>query len=282
MIDEFVDAGAVDAYSSWCEPLPSKIFLSIMGLPMADLEDFLHFKNLTLGNDPEGAGFSAEERTARRGEAVMWIHRYFNADLDAREREERPRDDIIGRLLTAEIDGDRLSREEVLDILGLLMIAGLDTVAAALACMLSYFARHPDDRRRLVDDPDLGRTAVEELMRFESPVTDGFREAHEDLQLPSGTTIPKGSCMHVSWSAANVDPAAFDDPLVVDLERDPNSHIGFASGFHRCLGSHLARMELHTALTVWHERIPDYAIAPGTELVYTGNPRAPHRLPLVW
>jgi cytochrome P450 len=282
MIDSFVADGSVDAYQAWCEPLPSTVFLSIMGLPMGDLERFLHFKRLTLGQDPDGALLSVEERMARRDEAVVWIHEYFNRDLDTREGEAVPRDDIVGRLLVSEIDGERLTRDDVLDILGLLMIAGLDTVAASLACMLSYLARHPADRRRLTDEPALIRSAVEELMRFESPVTDGFREAHEDLDLPSGSTIPAGSIMHVSWSAANLDPDAFADPLQVDLQRDPNSHIGFASGFHRCLGSHLARMELQTALTAWHERIPDYDIAPGADLVYSGNPRAPHHLPLVW
>jgi cytochrome P450 len=282
LIDGFVDQGSADVYRSWCEPLPSIIFLSIMGLPTEDLDAFLHFKNLTLGGDPEAAQLSNEERLARRAEAVTWIQEYFTQDLDARAKEPTPRDDIIAHLLASEVDGDKLTREEVLDILGLLMIAGLDTVAAALSCMLSYLARHPDDRQRLAADPSLARTAIEELMRFESPVTDGFREAHGDLPLPSGTIIPKGSYMHLSWAAANLDPTAFDDPLSVDLAREPNSHIGFASGFHRCLGSHLARMELQTALVAWHERIPEYAIEPGTELVYSGNPRAPHRLPLVW
>ncbi|HEX6658710.1 MAG TPA: cytochrome P450, partial [Ilumatobacter sp.] len=81
---------------------------------------------------------------------------------------------------------------------------------------------------------------------------------------------------------ANLDPAVFADPLTPDLGRDPNPHIGFASGYHRCLGSHLARMELHTALDVWHERIPDYQLDGDEPLVYSGNPRTPHYLPLAW
>jgi cytochrome P450 len=119
-------------------------------------------------------------------------------------------------------------------------------------------------------------------MRFESPVTDGGRIALEDLELPSGTEVAAGTLMIMSWSAANVDPKYFPDPLDVDLDRSPNPHIGFASGFHRCLGSHLARMEMVTAMEAWHRRIPDYRIEPGAELVYSGNPRAPHHLPLVW
>jgi cytochrome P450 len=281
LIDRFMEAGKADAYLEWCEPLPSSIFLSIMGLPMDDLDDFLHFKNLTLGND-QASGYTDEERVARRMEAVGWIQGYFNRDLEEREREAQPRDDMIGWLLTTEIDGHRLSREELLDILGLLMIAGLDTVTASLACFLSYLARHPEQRARIIDQPEILPSAVEELMRFESPVSEGYRKTIEAVELPSGATLPAGAYVHVSWSAANLDPDFFDDPLNVDLERSPNRHIGFASGYHRCLGSHLARMELQIAMAVWHERIPHYRIAEGAELTYSANPRAPHSLPLVW
>ena len=281
LIDGFAEAGEVDAYRTWCEPLPSTIFLSIMGLPMDDLAAFLHFKDLTLGNQIV-EGVSSEEQARRRVEGVTWIQEYFTRDLDAREREPSTRDDMIGWLMSAEVDGHQLSREDVLDILGLLMIAGLDTVAASLACFLSYFARHPEHRARIAADHGLIPTAVEELVRFESPVVDGYRLVTEDLTLPSGVDVPAGSYLLISWSGANLDPGHFADPLTVDLERRPNPHIGFASGFHRCLGSHLARMEMRVALEAWHDRIPDYRIRPGADLVYSGNPRAPHRLPLVW
>lgn len=280
LIDTFADAGAIDAYAQWCQPLPSTMFLSIMGLPLDQLDNFIRFKNLILSNADTTK--SNEERMADMAEAVEWIHGYFTSDLDARERETEPRDDMIGWLLTAEVEDYRLTRSDVLDILGLLMIAGLDTVASSLACFLSYLARHPDHRAQLIANPALTRGAVEELMRFESPVTEGTRMTREDLVLPSGATIPAGSWIYMSWSAANLDPAVFPDPLTVDFGRKPNPHLGFASGVHRCLGSHLARMEMEVALTAWHERIPDYSIAPGQTLTYAGNPRAPHRLPLVW
>lgn len=280
LINGFINDGNVDAYKKWCEPLPSIIFLSIMGLPMEEYDRFHNFKNLILGN--EETEVDPQERMARTTEAVIWLQGYFNADLDAREREAVPRDDMIGWLLTAEVDGHSLSRSDVLDILGLLMIAGLDTVAASLACMLSYLARNPDHRQLLVENPALIRGAVEELMRFESPVTEGYRVAMKDIDLPSGAHVPQGSWMLIAWSAANVDPAVFDDPLTVDFNRSPNPHIGFASGFHRCLGSHLARLELTIALNAWLSRIPNFSVAEGVELVYSGNPRAPHNLPLVW
>jgi len=280
LIDTFAADGAADAYAAWCQPLPSTMFLSIMGLPMDQLGNFIRFKDAILSNGD--ATKSAEERMALQVEGVRWIQGYFTSDLDARKNEAEPRDDMIGWLQTAEVEGYRLTRTDILDILGLLMIAGLDTVTSSLACFLSYLARNPGHRAQLITDPSLTRGAVEELMRYESPVTEGFRITREDLTLPSGATIPAGSWMHMSWFAANLDPAVFADPLTVDFTRKPNPHLGFASGVHRCLGSHLARMEMEVAIKAWHERIPDYAIAPGETLAYAGNPRAPHRLPLVW
>jgi cytochrome P450 len=280
LMDTFADTGTVDAYRQWCEPLPSTVFLAVMGLPTEDLEEFLRFKDLTLGNKASER-LPLEEALARRAEAVTWIQDYFNRALDEREARSDPADDMLGWLLTTRVGEDLLSRDEILDILGLLMVAGLDTVAAALACMLSYFARHPADRARVVQSSQWD-SAVEELMRYESPVTDAGRLALADIELPSGEHISAGTRMVVSWSSANLDPTYFPNPLAVDVERSPNAHVGFASGFHRCLGSHLARMELRIGLETWHHRIPDYRIEPGSELAYSGNPRAPHHLPLVW
>lgn len=281
MIDGFIDEGSTDAYATWCEPLPSTIFLSIMGLPMEDLADFLKFKNLTLAGSSDPT-INDQEQFEKRMEGVVWLQGYFNANLDEREREDKPRDDIIGALLVSEVDGNRLTRQDVLDIIGLFMVAGLDTVAASLSCMLSFFARNPEQRQLILDDRSKLRGAIEELLRFESPVSEGFRVAQEELTLPSGPTVPAGTWMHISWAAANLDPDVFPDPVTPILDRNPNPHIGFASGYHRCLGSHLARMELATALDVWHDRIPNYALATDEPLAYSGNPRSPIILPLAW
>ena len=152
LIDGFVDDGEVNVNQAWCQPLPSTIFLSILGLPVDDLENFMRFKNMTLGiGMPKDA--TPEELMELRNEAVEWLQAYFNESLDAREASGDPGDDMIGWLMTTEVEGERLTRENILDILGLLMIAGLDTVASSLACMLSYFARHPDRRAEVLADP---------------------------------------------------------------------------------------------------------------------------------
>src|SRR4051794_18214724 len=152
MIEDFAADGRVEVYHRWCEPLPASIFLSIMGLPQDELADFVRFKNYLLNNE-EMLDLTQEEQTARRHEGEQWLNAYFAAELDARERRADPGDDMIGLLITSEVDGHRLTRDELLGILGLLMIAGLDTVAGSLACILSYLARHPDDRRRIVAEP---------------------------------------------------------------------------------------------------------------------------------
>ncbi|MBW8825993.1 MAG: cytochrome P450 [Acidobacteria bacterium] len=277
LLDPLVERGGADAYAEWCEPLPSSIFLSIMGIPASELEHFLRYKNTILSGSISDRPKTIEERLAAFDDCDAW----FAAEFDRRERLPDLGDDLIGWLMAAEVDGRRVTRDELHGICNLLMIAGLDTVAASLACILAHLARHPDRRKTILDDRSLWPSAIEEIMRFESPVTSGTRHVTADVELPSGT-LKAGTQALVWWAAANLDPERFEDPLDVKLDRAPNPHIVFASGFHRCLGSHLARMELRAALDVWHDRIPDYAIPDGVELTYSFNPRAPHTLPLTW
>ena len=281
MIDGFIGDGEADVYRAWCEPLPASIFLSIMGLPMEDLEAFFEYKRLILSNDRLDQ-MTMDERANRIVEGTAWIQDYFTHAFRDREAESSPRDDMIGWLLSSEVDGERLTHDDLLDILGALMIAGLDTVAASLADILAYLARNPDQLGAIVADPLLIPSAVEELMRWATPAAHVARLVNEDVTLPSGNRIPAGSVAILFLSSANVDPKQFPEPLTVDFRRSPNRHVAFSTGFHRCLGSHLARLELRVALEAWHERIPEYQIAPGADLVYHGSPRAPHHLPLVW
>ena len=118
-------------------------------------------------------------------------------------------------------------------------------------------------------------------MRFESPVATALRTPSVDLEVGE-TVIPAGSTFFLCWSSANLDPVSFPDPLTVDIEREPNPHVAFGTGFHRCMGFHLARMELRTVLDQFHRRIPDYRIKEGHNLVFTGKPRWANGLPIVW
>ena len=199
------------------------------------------------------------------------------------ERLERPRDDILTRFLNAEIDGERLTREEILDICFLFLIAGLDTVTDSLTCFFAFLAQHPDTAASSWRTRRSSRAAVEELLRWETPVPSVPRMA-TDPRTPRwpGWPDPAGTFVLVNVGAANVDPAEFPDAMDVRFDRDVNRHLAFGGGVHRCLGSHLARRELRITLREWHRRIPDYGIKPGVELTYAAGLRLVENLELVW
>jgi cytochrome P450 len=182
------------------------------------------------------------------------------------------------------VDGEQLTRDEILDICFLFLIAGLDTVSDSLTCFYAFLATHPEHRRQIVGDPSLIPAAVEELLRWESPVPGGVpRVATKDTELPSGQHITEGTAVVVNYGAANVDPGTYRDAFDVRFDRDANPHIAFGGGVHRCLGSHLARRELRVTLREWHRRIPDYQIKPGHEhLEYPPGLRHVKDLTLTW
>ncbi len=139
--------------------------------------------------------------------------------------------------MASEIDGDRLSRNDILDICFLFLIAGLDTVSDSLTCFYAFLATHPEHRRQIVDHPDVIAPAVEELLRWESPVPTGVpRVATQDTEMPNGVHIPEGTAVAINYGAANVCPATFGDPFEVRFDREVNPHIAFGGGVHRCSG----------------------------------------------
>lgn len=253
LIDGFVGNGRVDLYAAFCDPLPSQIFLTLLGLPLEDMPFLQWFKDGIIRPTDE------EHRAAVSPKMVDYIY----GELDRREALPDPGDDLFGGFMKAEVDGHRLTREDVVDIVYLLVMAGLDTVAASLSCIVEWLARHPAERQQVIDDPSLWPAAIEELLRIQTPVVGGGRFATEDFTI-GDEQVKAGDALRVHWAAANFDVEHFERPAEVDFARAGNRHIAFASGFHRCLGSHLARMELRVALETLHDRIPDYALDPAT------------------
>jgi cytochrome P450 len=145
--------------------------------------------------------------------------------------------------------------------------------------MFAHLAQNPEDRQRIVDDESVINSAVEELLRWETPVPAVARIAVEDTEV-QGCPIHAGQHVMLLLASANTDES--HDPSLdsVDLTRNPNPHLAFGGGVHRCLGSHLARIELRVALREWHRRIPEYSLVPGTVLEYTSGLRSLHHLPL--
>lgn len=283
-IDGFVDRGECNFTEELAELFPSSVFLGLMGFPWSELDTMLHLRDGILHPEKVDADAALDlgRRQAVADTTAQEIYAYFTSWLD--ERERSPRDDILSHFLTAEIDGERLTREEILDICFLFLIAGLDTVSDSLTCFYAFLARHPGHRQQIVDDPAIIPSAVEELLRWESPVPFGVpRTATRDTELPNGEAIPAGCPVMVSYGAANVDPGEYPDAFEVRFERASNRHIAFGAGVHRCLGSHLARRELRIALREWHRRIPEYRIKPGHEdLEYPPGLRHVKDLMLTW
>ena len=278
MIDRFADRGECDFHEEFAVPLPCTVFLQLLGLPLEDLDKFLLWKDGVIR--PEG-----DPSLARRHETsapvAQQIYEYFERAID--DHIANPRDDVLSAMIATNLnaEGRALSREELLDICFLFLIAGLDTVTDSLDCFFVYLARHPEHRHQLVEQPDVLPSAIEELLRWETPVPGVARVAMQDVEV-GGCPISKGERVSPLLGAANTDPAEFPDPDVVDFSRNPNRHRAFGGGPHRCLGSHLARMELRVALREFHRRIPDYEIKPGTQLTYTAALRSVESLPLIF
>jgi cytochrome P450 len=279
-IDSFVDRRECDFSTEFSVPLPSQVFLTLLGLPLSDLPTFLTMKDGVIRPDHiVGKSRDEPETLAYQNEIGASIYAYFNDVLDERENERR--DDLLSRFLDAEVDGHQLTREDILDVCFLFLIAGLDTVSASLDCFFGYLCEHPEQRRQLVADPSLVPSAVEELLRWETPVGGIARVAAEDAEI-LGCPIKKGDMISISLGSIDTDEAALPDAYEVRFDREVNPHNAFGGGVHRCLGSHLARLELRVALREWHTRIPEYSVKPGHELVYTPAIRSLDTFPMVF
>jgi cytochrome P450 len=281
LMDAFGGRREIDFAAEFSVPFPSRVFLELLGLPVGDLPTFLAMKDgIVRPEHVVGTEFGSEEAISHQKRTADSIYEYFDAVLDEREAAATDADDLLAAFLHSEIDGETLTREEILDICFLFLIAGLDTVTATLDCMFAYLATHPDHRRQIVEDPSLIPSAIEELLRWETPVMGVARAAKVDTEL-GGCPIAEGQMVAVMLGAANTDDDEFGDGDVVRFDREINRHLAFGGGVHRCLGSHLARQELRVALREWHLRYPDYAVAEGHELQYTPAIRSIEHFPMV-
>ncbi len=278
LIDKFIDRGEVDFAKEFSIPFPSEVFITLLGLPLEELPEFIKMKDGIIRPDHvTGKMYGSKAAQDYQQQIADSVYDYFNMVLDQRELERR--DDLLSLFLDAEVEGDRLSREDILDICFLFLIAGLDTVTATLDCMFSFLAQNPDHRRQLVAEPSVIPNAIEEMLRWETPVMGIARVAVQDTEM-GGCPVHAGDQIMVMIGSANCDEEEYADGDVVRFDRDVNPHIAFGGGIHRCLGSHLARMELRVALREWHKRIPDYEVEPGHTLVYTPGIRSIDHFPM--
>lgn len=279
LVDGFIGRDEIDFAKEFSVPFPTQVFLTMLGLPLDELPALLTMKDgIIRPQELVGKPLGHPDTDAYQAATAQSIYAYFTATIEQRKRERR--DDMLTWFLEAEIDGDRLTSDEILDICFLFLIAGLDTVSASLDCFFSYLAQHPDARKAIGGDQENVPFIVEELLRWETPVMAVARAAKHDTEL-GGCPIHAGEQVLVMLGSANTDQKTITDAESVRFDRKVNRHFGFGGGVHRCLGSHLARVELQTALRVWHERIPEYHIKPGVELDFTPGVRAVQTFPMI-
>jgi hypothetical protein len=270
LLDGFADNDHADAAADYAQQIPVRVIAHILGVS-PDLSDTF------TGWVRDVLEFADDaERRQRGAEGLL---NYFIEQLEYRRH--NPEDDLLSELLRTKVEGQPVDDGIVLGMAALVLIAGVDTTWSAIGSSLWHLATHPEDRKRMVAEPELWPTAIEELLRAYAPVTMA-REVTQDFEY-SGCPMKAGDKVLMNFPAANRDPEAFEQPDVVQLDRSHNRHVAFGSGIHRCAGSNLARMELQVALEEWLERIPDFSVAEGSEITWAGGQvRGPRILPLVF
>jgi cytochrome P450 len=280
IIDRFAGSDGCDFHEDFATPLPSTIFLRLMGMPQDDLPTLLKWRDDTIRPDVAPDDWEGAQRV--REATGYAITRYFEAAIDDRRRRGPDADDaLMTRLVHGEVEGRPLTQEELLGICHLLLLGGLDTVTATLDCAIAYLAQHPERRAAFMAGTAASAAAIEELLRTESPVMVVPRVVKQDCTM-GGVEVKAGDHATLCIGAANSDDAEFSGSDDVDLARTPNRHLAFGGGPHRCLGSHLARLELRVALEEFHRRIPQYRIADGADIHYSPGIRQADQLPLVF
>ncbi len=278
LIDAVLPRGRMDVIADLANPLPATVTAEMMGVPVADRDQLkVWSKDFSemLGNFQHNP-----DRAALMLKTIEEMTAYFRARL--REQERQPREGVMHALMTAEIDGDRLSEEEVIANSIITMTGGQDTTTNLIGNGLLSLLRHPGELARLRADPSLLPSAIEELLRYESPIQYTTRLAPADVEL-GGTLIRKRQAVIALMGAANRDPEHFPDPDRLDITRRDNRHLAFSWGAHYCFGAPLARLEGQIALSTILRRLPNLALEPA-RLVWRGNMafRGLEALPVTW
>jgi cytochrome P450 len=269
LIDAFDGQEFVDAARDYAQHIPIRVIADMLGFPQEDGPRFREFVENTL----EGINLPAEERIARISLLFDYLLEQIHDHLD------KPREDLTTFLIDAELYGRKLEADHVAGTMALLLLAGIDTTWSAIGVSLWHLAKTAQDRERLIADPGLVPTAVEEFLRAYAPVTMA-RLVKNDMHW-HGVDMKAEDWILLSFPAANRDPAQFDRAGEVVIDREINRHAAFGLGIHRCVGSHLARMELRVALEVWLERIPWFTLADPSGVTWSaGQIRGPRTLPL--
>ena len=269
LIDNMGDLDTVDAAVQYAQNIPVYVIARMLGLPLEDSDYFRETVHMVL--EEIGAEFGERQGAFEKLDAYLGMH--------VRDHIENPKDDLIGFLLNAKIYDQPLSPEHVVGTIILLMVAGIDTTWSSIGSSIWHLAQHPADLQRMVNEPELLPTAIEELLRMYAPVTMA-RIVSQDAEI-GGCPVKAGDSVLLPFPAANRDPEVFPDADKVVIDREENRHVAFGLGIHRCLGSNLARLELRVAVEVFIQRFPKFELANPTAVTWSlGQVRGPRKLPV--
>jgi cytochrome P450 len=251
LIDGFASRGRCDLLEEYATPLPGRIIADMIGVPPERRQEFLEYtRAIALGDQSESIAGAIRDPAEK-------IYEEFSVLLE--ERRAKRTDDLMSALLDAEIEGERLTQEEILGFCFQLIIAGNDTTTTLIGNGAVLLARHPDQLALLARQPERIPNAVEEMLRYEPPAQALPRRARRDLEL-HGRTIPADARVLLVWAAANLDEREFEQPERFDVERKITRHLAFGHGVHFCLGASLARLEARVAFEELLARIPEYVL----------------------
>ncbi len=269
LIDNMGDIETVDAAVQYAQNIPVYVIARMLGLPLEDSDYFRETVHMVL--EEIGAEFGERQGAFEKLDAYLGMH--------VRDHIENPKDDLIGFLLNAKIYDQPLSPEHVVGTIILLMVAGIDTTWSSIGSSIWHLAQHPSDLQRMVSEPELLPTAIEELLRMYAPVTMA-RIVSQDAEI-GGCPVKAGDSVLLPFPAANRDPEVFPDADKVVIDREENRHVAFGLGIHRCLGSNLARLELRVAVEVFIQRFPKFELPNPSAVTWSlGQVRGPRKLPV--
>lgn len=261
LLDQVKQQGRMDVVSDIAFPLPAKVIAELLGVPSEDWDIFRRWARIDTSNP--GA---AQQGNGRTMQEEMWD--YFSRLLT--ERRRAPKEDLISGLSVAEVDGERLSERELVNFCTLLLAAGQETTKNLIANAIVCFTDHPDSMQRLIREPALMPTAVEEVLRYLPPVWFLFRQTRADVEL-AGQTIPANRVVFAWTASANRDAAQFPNPSTFDITREPNRHLGFGHGVHYCVGAPLARLEARIALPMMLDQLKNIQrVESDSTMVHSG------------
>lgn len=271
LVDEFKNDGQADLVKAVTFEFPTRVTAALLGLPQEDLEMFrrLSLDLISIMDDLE-AGFNAS----------VELGTYFQDQVD--QRRSRMTDDVIGDLVAAEIDGEKLTDEAIISFLRLLLPAGLETTYRSSGNLLQLLLTHPDQLDAVRRDRNLIPAAIEEGIRYETPLVLVARNTTRDVEM-HGKTIPEGAAITLCMGSANRDEKRWPNPDTFDIHRQRRAHISFAGGIHSCLGMHLARVETRAMLNSLFDRVTDLELVATDDSAITGMPfRSPASLPVTF